>query len=271
MPSAQAQTAIEATITDRQAEAIGLITALNREQQGVFLETGGFLKRSQDSFYEVLSKNGNYTYSLVTRPTSTVVWAIADRPELKSYIGRVVAVKSLTGDANLQTIICENNRSGVLRLPTPRIDTNLKLVCAPGTTLREPGGTPPFTKGLASEGKVFVGTMNRAQQAYVIEMGQFSSTFEPLGIGIKPMTERYEYSIQASEKSTLQYGIARYANLKSYVGIVTIVQSSFPAELTTYALLCENIQPGPSRPATPTISAGGQPPVCAAGTVAVMR
>ncbi len=264
IPSAVAQTAIGPSIADRQAEAIESISTINREQQIVFLKNGKFLKRFQDGFSKVLYPDNEYRYTLFIRPTSAVIWAIADRPDLKSYIGRVVVMKTLTGDAKLQAILCENNRSGSLLMPTPRIDTNLKLICAPGTIEREPVGAEIPAGN--SEGRISVGTLNRFQQAYYLDSEKFASTFSEIeaGLGIKPITNLYEYSVQASSQSTLQYGITRQANLKSYVGLVQLSVAS-NGEGTTRTILCENISPGPIRPASPVVLNNGDL-ACGVGT-----
>jgi Type IV pilin-like G and H, putative len=264
IPSAQAQTTIGPSIADRQAEAIESISTINREQQIAFLIRGKFLKRFQEAYSRVLYPDNEYRYSLVIRPTSAVIWAIADRPDLKSYIGRVIVVKTLTGDANLQAILCENNRSGSLLMPTPRIDTNLSLICAPGTTEQQPVGPEVATGN--SEAQTYVGSMNRYQQAYYMESEKFASTFDEFetGLGIKPITDRYEYSVQSSSQFTLQYGITRRANLKSYVGLVQLSVAT-NGEATTRTILCENISPGPIRPASPIILNSGEL-ACGVGT-----
>ncbi|MFB8789316.1 MAG: type IV pilin-like G/H family protein [Potamolinea sp.] len=44
-----------------------------------------------------------------------------------------------------------------------------------------------------TEGKTYVGSMNRAQQAYYLENNNFTHCLESLGLGIQPDTKNYSY------------------------------------------------------------------------------
>jgi Type IV pilin-like G and H, putative len=261
MPSTQAQIAPTANIADRQAEGAGYISALNNEQYMTFLTTGKFLTQLKASTYEISPITTNYYYQISARSTTTVHYAIARRWNLKSYVGRVAVVPSATGSPVITTILCENNRPGRVYPIAPLLDANLNLVCAPGTTKREPYGKSPQNK---FEGRTTVSSMNRAQQAFLLDSGRFSDTIEPLGVGPLLPTLRYEYSVQASADFTLQYAIARRADFKSYVGAVSIFRAVSSSEVTTFSILCENDQPGPIRPPQPVIFSSGI--ACAAGT-----
>jgi type IV pilus assembly protein PilA len=260
MPSAQAQIAPTATIADRQAEGAGYISALNNEQYMTFLTTGKFLTQLKASTYEISPFTANYHYQILAQSTTTVHYAIARHRDLKSYVGRVAVQPSATGAPVITTILCENNRPGRVYPIAPLLDSNLNLVCAPGTTKREPYGKSPQNK---FEGRDTVRFMNRAQQAFLLDSGRFSDTIEPLGLGPLPPPLRYEYSVQASAGFTLQYGIARRADLKSYVGAVSISGTISSSE-STFSILCENDQPGPIRPPKPVIFPNGI--ACTAGT-----
>ena len=127
-----------------------------------------------------------------------------------------------------------------------------------------------------SEAKTYVGSMNRAQQAYFLENNTFANAIEPLGLGIKTQTENYTYSTRTTDKAAFNYGIARSGKyvykkeyfgpfskrikqpLKSYVGGVFILPATkvnpnaASEELTTIAILCEAAVPGTTKPAEPT-------------------
>lgn len=101
-----------------------------------------------------------------------------------------------------------------------------------------------------SEGKNYVGSMNRAQQAYFIEYNVFSNSIEKLGIGIKSTTENYSYIMRVVGKAAFHYAIPRDPRLKSYVGGVFIVKNS-QGEVPD-AIVCEANTPGAKKPAQPT-------------------
>ena len=48
------------------------------------------------------------------------------------------------------------------------------------------------------EGRHYIASINRAQQAYYAKYGQFSDSLAKLGLGIKEQTENYNYTILSS-------------------------------------------------------------------------
>ena len=99
-------------------------------------------------------------------------------------------------------------------------------------------------KAKQSEAKTYVGSMNRAQQAYYMEKSNvFATNIGQLGLGISTTTTNYTYSISGGGGATLVSNLATLvtaaAPLRAYaggVGTLTIVATS---EATTTALLCE--------------------------------
>ncbi len=261
--AAQSQNAIEA------ANSAGgkAVAIFNRSQQAYFLETSQFSQTLQRLRTGLPRFTDNHRYMMGRTRSNPTHYAIARRPEVKSFVGRVILV-TLNTAMTTRSIICENNIPGVLVPPSPRIDTNLKLICAPGTTEWSISSNATAEQ-LNSEGKMYVGTMNRAQQGYLMETNRFASTVDELGLGIPDSTIAYNYSLDAKPKFTLQYGISRRNDVKSYVGIVEL--TTFGFDDTTIAVLCENNVPGPIRPAAPILLGGGQAPVCAAGTQQINR
>ncbi|NMF56590.1 type IV pilin-like G/H family protein [Pseudanabaena yagii] len=115
-----------------------------------------------------------------------------------------------------------------------------------------------------SEAKAYVGSMNRGQQAHFLEKETWSKSLQELGIPMKSETENYRYSIQVNKAiataTTKPYtdagiainlGIARKPNLKSYVGIVWLQDISVSKDVTSYASLCESIEPTMKLPPIP--------------------
>ena len=107
-------------------------------------------------------------------------------------------------------------------------------------------------KAKQSEAKTYVGSANRAQQAYYLENGGFvtqTTDFGKLGLGIETSTANYLYTIAtqgtdavAQQAQPAKNKIADSASsLKAYAGAVKIgtIGTGAAAEATTLAILCE--------------------------------
>ncbi len=99
-----------------------------------------------------------------------------------------------------------------------------------------------------SEAKTYVGTMNRGQQAYYLEEQEFSDTITGLGLGLDDDTENYNYSISGGgEDSTSVTNQAQpegtTAAFRAYIGGTSVGTVETGGEATTYATLCEAINP----------------------------
>ncbi|MBD2259569.1 pentapeptide repeat-containing protein [Pseudanabaena sp. FACHB-2040] len=93
-----------------------------------------------------------------------------------------------------------------------------------------------------SRGWTYVGSMNRAQQAYQVEYGRFTTELEDLGLGIEPEDEFYRFAIAATtEDYTVQVAIARQPEMTSYLGLVYLVSTQEGP--ITVAVVCETINP----------------------------
>lgn len=109
-------------------------------------------------------------------------------------------------------------------------------------------------KARASEAKSYIGSMNRAQQAYILENDGFVTTatdFAKLGLGIATETKYYTYGVtNVGTTGAQSTGIPRTpdskpAILKAYSGTVMVGQTAGggTGEATTLAILCESIDP----------------------------
>ncbi len=108
-------------------------------------------------------------------------------------------------------------------------------------------------KARASEAKTTVGSINRAQQAYILENPTFitaQSNFDALELGIKTQTDNYQYVIAANGTSgvtttgrpTTPAGSP--AILKAYIGTVVVGQTQATGgQATTLGILCETTAP----------------------------
>ncbi len=95
-------------------------------------------------------------------------------------------------------------------------------------------------KAKQSEGKQYVSSINKGQQAFYVENTGFGSTVEALGIGIKTQTANYKYSVIGNASSADAVSNALPFNtsaLKAYAGNVFLVTSGDAK--TTSTILCE--------------------------------
>lgn len=130
-------------------------------------------------------------------------------------------------------------------------------------------------KGKQSEAKQYVGSMNRAQQAYYLENAEFTDQLNKLGLGIASSTENYKYELKFKSGSISQVannGLSKKAALKSYVGNVIVSVQQSTSEATTLAVLCESKNVGILSSAIEPDITGGTPkqPTCAS-TFSVLK
>ena len=118
---------------------------------------------------------------------------------------------------------------------------------------------PPTFKAQESAAKQYVAAMNKAQQSYYANNTGFTSSVSNLGLGIKPDTANYKYSISTENKVVFNYAVSNKANLKSFVGGVFLVRNK------TQTILCLNAAPGKIKPPNP-MDGVGKGLYCAAGT-----
>ena len=91
-----------------------------------------------------------------------------------------------------------------------------------------------------SEATTYVGSMNRAQQAYRLENREFADSIARLNLGIRGETEFYSYTIdRGSEPASVAYADATPNDpvLLGYRGAVYTLQDEL-GNSTTTAVLC---------------------------------
>ncbi|GBO52537.1 type IV pilin PilA [Pseudanabaena sp. lw0831] len=143
-------------------------------------------------------------------------------------------------------------------------------------------------KARSSEGRTYVGSMNRAQQAFWSEKQTFGRSIPALELGIKEETDNFKFQVQSFDLVTYQYGVPKNDNVKSFVGAVFVVpeksqtsqgsnqkvnqtsesQPSAKKELTTVTILCESPKTGVKQKLPNPFLQNGTP-TCAEGTVAL--
>jgi prepilin-type N-terminal cleavage/methylation domain-containing protein len=125
-------------------------------------------------------------------------------------------------------------------------------------------------KARQSEAKTYVGSMNRAQQAYYLEKQQFAPNLVTLAVGVAQTTENYGYGVARNGGKTAS-GVSQSVNVfgaplpaaptagagtvsdtitgggaasvKGYTGGVNVATPAGSNEATTLAVLCEAALP----------------------------
>lgn len=92
-------------------------------------------------------------------------------------------------------------------------------------------------KARESEAKTYVGSINRAQQARLMETGEFTTSITQLGLGVSSETANYTYNLLANASGAV-VNANGIANLRDYGGLVWVGETA-GGERTTLAKLCE--------------------------------
>jgi type IV pilus assembly protein PilA len=124
-------------------------------------------------------------------------------------------------------------------------------------------------KARQSEGRTYMGVIIRVQQAYIIEKKRFACNFGDLSVGIKTLTESYQYSIDCNIGNGLtnvSNQAQPLASTKAYLGGINIV-----ANTDALSTLCEALLTPVSGGATgnesffPLNFSTSTPPTCPSG------
>ncbi|XWK88148.1 MAG: type IV pilin-like G/H family protein [Phormidium sp.] len=105
-------------------------------------------------------------------------------------------------------------------------------------------------KGKQAEGKQYISSINKAQQAYYTENGTFVTENTPegwasLGVGFRTQTANYKYSISPNGKNGVNaLADATDKALKSYTGVVGLFGTGADADKTTQAIVCKTEKAG---------------------------
>lgn len=122
-------------------------------------------------------------------------------------------------------------------------------------------------KAKQSEGKQYISSINKGQQAYYVEQGSFGSSVDALGLGLKTQTNNYSYVVGsaaggASSGAGLAPGIKGLKTYAGGVGLVTVGDAK-----GTSTVICESVATEEA-PATPTMN-GSAAPECPANFTAL--
>jgi type IV pilus assembly protein PilA len=104
-------------------------------------------------------------------------------------------------------------------------------------------------KAKQSEARTYVGSANRAQQAYYMEKDTFvtaATSYGNLGLGVATQTANYIYDVNTAGTATapavisFSTAVKASAPLKIYSGGVGVATIQSTSEATTLATLCES-------------------------------
>jgi type IV pilus assembly protein PilA len=127
-------------------------------------------------------------------------------------------------------------------------------------------------KARNAEGKTYVGSMNRAQQAFWLEKSAFANSIPALDMGIKEETSNFKYEIQRLPLVSYQYAIPKNDKVKGFVGAVFVVvpedTQTEKKEITTVAILCESQGTGLQEKLSKPSFQNGKP-ACPEGTLSL--
>lgn len=77
------------------------------------------------------------------------------------------------------------------------------------------------TKAQETEGKTYIGSMNRAQQAHYAVYQKFTGSLADLGLGIRQRTRLYEYDVtKIDDKLVTNKARSQNPDLRGYAGVV---------------------------------------------------
>jgi len=114
------------------------------------------------------------------------------------------------------------------------------------------------------EAKMYLGTLNRAQQGYMLERARFAESVNELGIALYN-SPNYSYSIHLDSAGN-QYAVhdakALSANLRPYVGMAAVAQDG-TGDARVETILCESKTAQPGQAEQPVLNASVS---CAAST-----
>ncbi|WP_377477561.1 MAG: type IV pilin-like G/H family protein [Microcoleus anatoxicus] len=156
-------------------------------------------------------------------------------------------------DLKISRIYSYQNWHGLVILTT----LSLPFFCTTSATAQ----VSKTIKASESQAKQYVQTMNKAQQDYYAQNSGFTSSIANLGLGIKPESPNYKYSISTGNKAVFNYGVSQQPNLKNFVGGVFLIGT------TTQTILCQSAAASTTKPANP-INTNGKL-ACAAGTAKI--
>lgn len=259
-----AEAQLSQTVESEELAARQYVSWMNRTQQAYYAETAEFTNSVANLGVGIKSENPNYKYSISTENNTVFSYGVSQNSNFKSFVGGVFLIENTT-----QKILCQANAASTTKPANPT-NNNGTLACGANTIeVSQLSPTVKASEADEAEGKQYVGSMNKAQQAYYAENTGFTSSVANLGLGIRSETANYRYSISVENQAVFNYGVSKQGKLKSFVGGVFLIEDT-TAGITTVRILCQAKTNGASttKPANPINQNGTL--VCGANTVEVV-
>lgn len=208
-------------------EALAGVGGIIRGQQAYHFETGNFAKDTSLLGFTPSNTYYDYTIDLAENDQFVQVKAVSKFDNLRSYIGGIYYDKN-TGIH--ETIICASVQ------PTKNISQSIKLS---NGKLSCPTGFKITGINLPQVGLNSVGTINRGQQAYHFETGNFAKDISSLGFPIS--STYFDFAIDILENDQLAQikATPKLNNVNSYIGGILFTEKTGLYE----TIICASNQP----------------------------
>ncbi|WP_377477563.1 MAG: type IV pilin-like G/H family protein [Microcoleus anatoxicus] len=258
-----AQAKLSQTVKAEELAARQYVSWMNRTQQAYYAERAEFTDSLDNLGLGIKPETANYKYSSSTENQAVFNYGVSQNANFKSFVGGVFLIENTS-----QKILCQANAASTTKPANPT-NNNGTLACGANTVeVSHLSPTVKASEADETEGKLYVGSMNKAQQAYYAENGEFTNSVPNLGLGIRSETANYKYSISVENKAVFNYGVSKEGKLKSFVGGVFLIEDTI-AGMTTATILCQTNTARMIQPANPTNKNGTLS--CGANTTPVTR
>jgi len=221
---------------------------------GALTVSTNFLTGAEEAIAETLNAKQATTQSEIKG-----TWALTPKKPKVSNVSPMPTLKVIItpeGKIFIQNLTDQNEYTevGVIKKTseTSSLPPNAKII--------DPYSSP--NRAIQSEGRTYVGSMNKSQQAYFIEKNSLSKNLQDLESGIKSETNNYRYTTKVDTSITtvktkpypgiaINIATAKKPDLKSYVGFVSLTDLPQFNDITPIAILCESIAPTMKAPPLP--------------------
>ncbi|WP_373535960.1 type IV pilin-like G/H family protein [Microcoleus sp.] len=243
-----AEAQLSQTVKAEELAARQYVSWMNRTQQAYYAEKAEFTNSVANLGLGIKSETANYQYSISTENNAVFSYGVARKANFKSLVGGVFLIENIT-----QKILCQTNAATTTKPANPT-NNNGTLACGANTIeISQLSPTVKASEADETEAKQCVSSMNKAQQAYYAENGNFTNSVPNLGLGIRWETANYKYSISTDStenKAVFNYGVSKQGKLKSLVGGVFLIGDA-TTEITTVRILCQTNAASTAQPANP--------------------
>jgi len=124
----------------KQPENKQYVSAMNKAQQAVFIETSAFATSCDALGIGIKTETTNFKYSIRATKKAAFNYGVSKKKDLKSYVGGVFLVPAKNFEPNAAkekiittSILCEADSPGTIKPAEPTYE-NGKIACGKGTT-----------------------------------------------------------------------------------------------------------------------------------------